>query len=143
MQSQMEKERKQDKERERQERKPDVRTDQIVQLQLDIEASRVLPRAPPGPMDPATGASLSEPVPVVEPAEPAPGGVPTGPGAAAEEPVSAPVSMGDPRLVRLEDTDGIEHFLTFEEDFLSETPRGRFHRGGEMSRGNPCPIHTV
>ena len=46
--------------------------------------SRVLPRAPPGPMDPAPGAALSEPVPEVVPAEPSPGGVPTEPGESAQ-----------------------------------------------------------
>ena len=59
MRSQVEKEKKQDKEKERQEQKLNILTHQITQLQLDMEASRVHQRAPPGPMDPATGAAAA------------------------------------------------------------------------------------
>ena len=87
VQSPLEKEQMQDEEREHQERRLDV-INHVTQLQLDVEASGV-PRAPPGPTDPAPGVARTEPGPEVVPA--------------------------DPTLMRLEEDSDGEHFLaTFE-----------------------------
>ena len=99
MRSQVEKEKKQDKEKERQEQKLNILTHQITQLQLDMEAARAREREPPVTTAPPTGPGTAS-------------GVAGLPAAYTAAPPLAPVQMGDPSLVRLEESDDIEHFLT-------------------------------